>query len=341
MDKTVRIACKGCETKELSELENFQDDLKKLTRNNAVKLRNEILELGFSEPVSVWLNEGRHYILNGHQRVAVLKDLREEGYEVPPLPVSLVEASSYQEAKKKVLALTSQYGQITEDGLQRFLKDARISLDDALESFRFPEIDLEKLAGGFPARQDEVPELPAEAVTTPGELIELGGHRLLCGDATDPAQVRRLMDGKRAVLFATDPPYLVGYDGTNHPGKWNESDKNKDWSETYGVHWDEADANPDLYDKFVAVAKAEVILENAAWYCWHASRNQIMVEDVWNRHGAFVHQQIIWAKDRPILTRSWYCWRHEPCFFGWVKGKKPPRRSSDYPHSVWELPTLR
>ncbi len=100
-------------------------------------------------------------------------------------------------------------------------------------------------------------------------------------------------------------------------------------------------AHPDLYDRFVAVAVAEAIVENAAWYCWHASRNQRMVEEVWERHGAFVHQQLIWAKDRPILTRSWYSWRHEPCFFGWIRGKKPPRTAGDYPHTIWELPTVK
>ena len=85
---------------------------------------------------------------------------------------------------------------------------------------------------------------------------------------------------------------------------------------------------------------AEAIEPNAAWYCWHASRRQAMLEAVWEKHGAFVHQQIIWAKDRPILTRSWYMWQHEPCFFGWVRPKKPPRIADDYPPTVWNIPTI-
>ena len=56
---------------------------------------------------------------------------------------------------------------------------------------------------------------------------------------------------------------------------------------------------------------------------------------------AFVHQQIVWAKDRGILTRSYYLWQHEPCFFGWLKGHKPPRVSDDYPSTVWTLPTVK
>ncbi len=89
------------------------------------------------------------------------------------------------------------------------------------------------------------------------------------------------------------------------------------------------------------VAVAEAIKPNAAWYCWHASRRQAMVEEVWKRFGAFVHQQIIWVKDRQILSRSWYAWQHEPCFFGWVRPNKPPRVSDDYPSTIWQIPTVR
>jgi DNA modification methylase len=65
-----------------------------------------------------------------------------------------------------------------------------------------------------------------------------------------------------------------------------------------------------------------------------------MVEAVWEKFGAFVHQQIVWNKDRPILTRSFYLWKHEPCFFGWIKGHKPPRVADDYLPSVWDIKSL-
>ena len=64
------------------------------------------------------------------------------------------------------------------------------------------------------------PPLPAEPVTRPGDLWKLGEHRLLCGDATAADDVARLMDGRRAALMATDPPYLVDYDGGTHPPTW-------------------------------------------------------------------------------------------------------------------------
>jgi DNA modification methylase len=203
---------------------------------------------------------------------------------------------------------------------------------------------LEEKAPG--AGGDEFDTTPDEEQTRIqyGDLWQLGEHhRLLCGDSTNKNDVIRLMMGERAVLFATDPPYLVEYDGTNHPNKWNDpperKNKNKDWSETYH-DWDSAEDQPGLYEGFISVAVEHAITEHAAWYCWHASRNQAMVESVWEQFGAFVHQQIIWVKNRSVLTRSWYMWAHEPCFFGWLRGNKPKRCASDYPSTTWHIETM-
>jgi len=125
------------------------------------------------------------------------------------------------------------------------------------------------------------------------------------------------MNGERAILFATDPLYLVDYGGSNHPTR------NKDWSQSYGVTWDDSSQGAELYDGFIAAAVAEAITEDAAWYCWHASRRQAMLEACWEKVGAFVHQQIIWVKDRGVLTRSHYLWKHEPCFMGWRRPNPP------------------
>jgi DNA modification methylase len=161
------------------------------------------------------------------------------------------------------------------------------------------------------------------------------------GDSTKADDAIRVMHNHRAILFASDPLYLVDYDDTNHPSKQGDPDKNKDWGNSYGITWDDSSQGPELYEGFIKAAIEHAILPNAAWYCWHASRRQAMVEGVWEKYGAFVHQQIVWAKDRGILTRSYYLWQHEPCFFGWLKGNKPPRVSDDYPSTVWNLPTVK
>jgi DNA modification methylase len=214
-------------------------------------------------------------------------------------------------------------------------------------------LDVEDAPVGEPAdaepQFDRAEELAAEWGVRPGQMWRLASrvegqeHWLVCGDCTDAAVVQRLMAGQRATLFATDPPYLVDYDGMNHPQGWKASQKkrqtmNKDWSATY-KDWDASSQGEELYDRFIAVAVEHAITEDAAWYCWHASRRQAMLEAVWEKHSAFVHQQIIWAKDRPVLTRSWYMWQHEPAFFGWVKGKKPRRAVDEWIGSVWQFPT--
>lgn len=192
-------------------------------------------------------------------------------------------------------------------------------------------------SGGTSLQPDEVPEPPKIPVSRRGDLWVLGNQRLLCGDCTIQADVVKLMNGRRAVLFATDPPYLVDYDGTNHPQSFSNG-KNKDWSDTYGKSWDDADGNSDLYERFIDAAVAHAIAPEAAWYCWHASRRQAMLEAAWIRAGAKVHCQIIWAKNRPVLTRTWYMWQHEPCLFGWVK--KPKRAEKDILSTVWSIDTI-
>ena len=179
-----------------------------------------------------------------------------------------------------------------------------------------------------------IPEPPRNPASRTGDLWILGDHRLLCGDSTSAADVRRLMNGERAILFATDPPYLVDYDGSNHPTR------NKDWSASYGTTWDDSSQGAELYDGFIAAAVAEAIADNAAWYCWHASRRQAMLEACWEKAGAFVHQQIIWVKDRGVLTRSHYLWKHEPCFMGWRRPNRPPKAAEETLPSTWALPSF-
>jgi DNA modification methylase len=102
----------------------------------------------------------------------------------------------------------------------------------------------------------------------------------------------------------------------------------------------------ELYRGFVNAAIKHAIARDAAWYCWHASRRQMMLESIWNEFGAFAHQQIIWVKSRPVLTYSVYLWQHEPCLFGWIKGEKPKsyragvgKLAGEFPTTVWSVPS--
>lgn len=306
-------------------------------------LKRSVEAFGCVQPIIV--NQRKNVVVGGHQRLKVLKDLGHDEVDVV-----FVDLSEERERALNV-ALNKITGEWDEPKLAKLLQEFEgfPDLDVCLTGFDDGEVsdlitrvlDRDASEGNDDAFDvDAALDQTRSAVTQPGELIELGVHRLLCGDSTKVEDVRRLMNGERAVLFATDPPYLVGYDGMNHPGSKGRPGRNKNWAGSYGITWDDAAANPTLYEDFYRVAVAEAVARNAAWYCWHASRRQAMVEEVWHKFGAFVHQQIIWVKDRPILTRSWYSWQHEPCFFGWVRPHQPDRVADDFLSSVWHIPTV-
>jgi len=145
----------------LEELKDFQGNLKELSQENYGKLKKEILRHGFSEPVSVWRHDGKWVILNGHQRVRTLQGLKAEGYKIPKVPVSVIHAKDVKDAKERVLALTSQFGQITDDGLYEFMNEA--GLDVAyLDDLRFPEIDLDRYKESFEELDNAAEELSDE-----------------------------------------------------------------------------------------------------------------------------------------------------------------------------------
>jgi hypothetical protein len=171
--KTIRIACKGSMELELEELIPFQGNLKELSKENYNKLRKSILELGFSAPCFVWKHnrDGQWMILDSHQRVIVLTEMkRAEGYKIPKLPCVEIEADSEHEAKKKLLAITSNYGQITGEGLYEFASLNNIDLP-TIEDFRFPEINMDAWKAEFfdgeilPGTEDEQGKLDEKKKT--------------------------------------------------------------------------------------------------------------------------------------------------------------------------------
>ncbi len=179
--------------------------------------------------------------------------------------------------------------------------------------------------------EDPGPEEPSlEPVSKPGELYLLGPHRLLCGDATNKEDVARLMEGKKAALCATDPPYVCDYTGVRHEGA------GKDWSKLY------QEIPSEDAESFFRAVFANVLLatrEDAAIYCWHAHKRQALISKVWAELGILDHQQIVWVKPKASNGFSFWPYRHEPCLMGWRKGNKPEHdgENSHEVTSVWEI----
>jgi len=152
-------------------------------------------------------------------------------------------------------------------------------------------------------------------------------HRIVVGDSTRVEDVARAMGGQKATLMATDPPYLVDYQGGNHPQSWRNKPEARD------QHWDDYHAGQacELFVQFLRVALDVALIPNPAVYQWHAYKRQALVESAWQQAGLLVHQQLIWLKCRAVLTHSHFMWQHEPCFYGWIEGDSRPggrRRTS-------------
>lgn len=182
---------------------------------------------------------------------------------------------------------------------------------------------------GDRATEDEAPAPLPDAVTRRGDLWLLGEHRLLCGDSTDAGDVGRVMDGQKAALVATDPPYLVDYTGVR------VGDRGKDWSKQYR-EVDVADAQVFFRGLFARVL--EVLAERAPLYCWHAHRRCGLIQRIWEELGIIDHQQVVWVKPCPLLGTSLYHFQHEPCMVGWRKGKAPRHDGRHDVSSVWVVP---
>ena len=317
-------------------------------------LRGVLAEIGYADALLAReLPDGTLLLIDGHLRAETTPEV-----EVPVLVLDLTEA----EADKLLLTLdplaamaeadSSRITALLEtvhsdnDALQELL---RLTAGEQLWQRIHPEDAIDP-----PAQIHKALELQKKWRTAPGQLWRCDEQRLLCGDATKADDVVKLMNGERAILFATDPPYAVGYTGGAHPQSWGNkgaAHRNKDGSGEYleapGADVkNSAEVGLELYRAFIEMAIRHAVMPNAAWYCWCASRRHSMVEKVWSEFGAFVHQQLIWVKSRPVLTYSTYLWRHEPCLFGWIKGEKPKslrrylgKLAAECPTTVWEVPS--
>jgi DNA modification methylase/ParB-like chromosome segregation protein Spo0J len=309
-------------------------------------------EIGYADALLVReLPDGRFMLIDGHLRAATTPDVT-----VPVLVLDLDEA----EAEKLLLTLDPLAALAERDG-----ERIKSLLETVQTGSQAVEALLRRTAGDQiwkalhpqiepPSQIDKAGALQKKWGTKPGQRWRIGEHRLQCGDSTRPDDVIRLMEGQRAVLFATDPPYAVGYTGGAHPQSWGnrgKANRDKDWSGKY-VEAQSADVQNTeesgvaLYRAFIDIAIKHAVARNAPWYCWYASKRHSMVEGIWTEFGAFVHQQIIWVKTRPVLTYSVYLWQHEPCLFGWIKGEKPRTfrarvgdTADGFPTTVWQIPS--
>ena len=314
------------------ELHAFQGELKELQREEYDQLKSLIQEEGFFEPVEVWTDgEGKHWIIDGHQRLSVCD---REGWELDgDVPTRPMPAENREHAAKRLLALNSRFGRMTGQGLYEYMHDFGISMDD-LSAFSLSDLDLESFKLEFfddnslpPGDEDAIPEVPEDPTTRTGDLWLLGAHRVLCGDSTSADAVGTLLAGAVPLLMVTDPPYGVEYDANwrneaaeqgliSHAARRVgvvENDERIDWTEAW------------------ALFPGEVV------YCWHADRHASEVQKTLNDAEFEIRSQIIWGKARFAISRGHYHWQHEPCWYAVKKGAQASWVGDRSQTTLWSI----
>lgn len=328
--KIVSIAIGGSGEVLLDNLHPLQGDLVEMTDANRAKLKKEIVDTGFAFTPHVWRNpaDEKLYLLDGHQRISVLKDLKADGYAIPLIPVSFINAATMEEAKRRILQARSQYGHMTEQGLANFSVESGFKIEDIKVSFDFPSVDMEKFKDLFAQAtlakevevsshtrvtgltdQDEIPEVQETTIQL-GEVFQLGNHRLVCGDSTDPCAVDLLTMDQKVHMILTDPPWNVNYGASQNSGGWGK--------ERRQILNDHMEAGP--WAEFLGKASsnfARIALPGAPLYCVMSAQEWPAIHKALQLAGFHWSSTIIWAKDRLVLSRKDYHTQYEPIWYGW------------------------
>lgn len=282
------------------------------------KLRSSLREFGFINPVII---DRDFNVIAGHGRIMAAK---EEGInEVPCVFVDYL-----TEAQKKAYILADNRMAMDAGWDEELLKVEIEALQAEDFDLSLTGFDESELAGFFDtsddAKDDDFDvdaELEKPPVTKSGDLWLLGNHRLLCGDSTREESYTLLMNGKKANLVVTDPPYNVNYQGT--AGKIKNDNLENDKFYQF------------LFDAFTGMEKA--MADDASIYVFHADTEGLTFRKAFADAGFYLSGTCIWKKQSLVLGRSPYQWQHEPCLFGWKKNGKHQWYSDRKQTTIWEF----
>jgi DNA modification methylase len=291
-----------------------------------------IKEFGFRQPIVV---DEQGVIIVGHTRWKAAKKLG-----MTTVPVHVAEGLTPAQIKAYRIAdnKTNELAEWDLDILPVELKELQ-ALDVRLEDLGFDPHELERIMGNDYAGHtdpDAVPEVQADVISQTGDLWEMGAHRLLCGDSTKAEDVARVMNGEKAGLMNTDPPYGVDYGGIRDSIRA---------SGRGGIKYDDIEndelngaALQEFLEKCIRTAVPHLV-ENPAFYLWHPMLTQgtFFAAAAAAAADILIHRQIIWVKPSLIMGRGDYHWRHELCFYGWIRGKRCPWMMGRDQDTVWEV----
>ncbi len=283
------------------------------------KLRSSLREFGFINPVII---DRDFNVIAGHGRIAAAK---EEGItEVP-----CVFADYLTEAQKKAYILADNRMALDAGWDEELLKIEIESLQGAdfdVSLTGFGEDEIADLFAGDSEKDVKDDDfnlsvaLEKAAFVEKGDIWTVGRHRLMCGDATSAEDVAALMDGKKANLIVTDPPYNVAFKSGSGLSIQNDSMEN---GEFYTF----------LYNSFQNMA--EHLEKGGAAYVFHADTEGLNFRKAFVDAGFHLAGVCIWVKNSLVLGRSDYQWQHEPVLYGFLKNGKHPWYSDRKQTTIW------
>ena len=278
-------------------------------------------EFGWRQPIVV---DEDMVILVGHTRLEAARQL---GLSVVPVHIARGLTPAQARAYRLMDNRSAENAEWDEARLGLELDDLQLDGFD-LHLTGFDDDELQRLLrqDDFGARDDEddIPEPPEHPVTMPGDLWLLGPHRLLCGDATVSSDVARLLDGVRPNLMVTDPPYGVAYDPA--------------WRNKMGASTTKRTGKV-LNDHRADWREAWELFPGDVTYTWHGALHATTVAESLEAAGFAIRTQIIWAKERLVLSRGDYHWQHEPCWYAVRKSGKGHWSGDRKQTTLWSIPS--
>ena len=281
------------------------------------KILDSIEEFGFADPLVV---NADMTIIGGHQRLTVAQDL---GYT--EVPCAVVDIDKTRE-KALNIALNKITGQWDDNLLAELLEDIANSGDFDIGKTGFDPPEIGELFNKLHEKKvkednfDIDSELKQPVFSKLGDLWLIGKHRVICGDSTGEEVYTRLMDGQKANLVLTDPPYGV------------------DVEETAGKIQNDNLPDAEFYDFLLSAFRCMQanLADDGSIYVWHADTKGLIFRKAYEDAGFYLSGCCIWKKNALVLGRSPYQWIHEPCLFGWKKGGKHQWYADRKQVTVWE-----
>lgn len=257
-----------------------------------------IREFGWQQPIVV---DKDGVIIAGHTRYKAAKKLK-----LKEVPVVVAENLTEEQIKAYRLA-DNKTGELAEWDTALLGEELAELADFDMSQFGFDTILQEE------AREAEEDDYevnpPEEPKAKPGDIYQLGRHRLMCGDSTDADSVYQLCQDGQVDMLLTDPPYGVDYTGKTRDAMKIQNDATSD--ETL---------RDMLADAFSAANN--IMKPGAVFYIWHADSKALVFRIACQMAGWEVRQVLIWAKNTMVMGRQDYQWKHEPCLYGWKDGAR-------------------